>query len=203
MLQLTGVAASTAFIAGCGGGGNGNGNGNGNGGGGGNGGGSGGYEIEPGTTIDFSGETSHWEGLAPSAIEGEENPTLILQEGEDYTIGWSEGNGQPHNMEIRNENDEVIGDLSTEVVSEPDESQMLDITASSDMYQYVCQPHEAQMRGDLEIAGGTGGGGGNETADNETSGNETAGNETSGNETNGNESDGNESGNESGNETSE
>ncbi|ELY87000.1 plastocyanin/azurin family copper-binding protein [Natrinema altunense] len=201
MLQLTGVAASTAFIAGCGGGGNGNGNGNGNGGGGGNG---DGFEIEPGTTIDFSGETSHWEGLAPSAIEGEENPTLILQEGEDYTIGWSEGNGQPHNMEIRNESDEVIGDLSTEVVSEPDENQMLDITASSEMYQYVCQPHEAQMRGDMEIAGGTGGGGGNETAGNETGDNETSGNETGDNETSGNETSGNESdGNESGNETSE
>src|SRR6056297_2522617 len=115
MLQLTGVAASTAFVAGWGGdGGNGNGNGNGDGG--------GGVEIEPGTTIDFSGQTTHWEGLAPSAIEGEQNPALMLQEGEDYTIGWSEGDGANHNMEVRNADGEVIDDLTTgDPVSDPGE----------------------------------------------------------------------------------
>lgn len=192
MLKLTGVAGSTAFVAGCGGGGGGNGNGNGNGNGG-NGGGGDGFEIEPGTEIDFSGQTSEWEGLAPSSIEGESNPTLILQEGEDYTIGWSEGDGANHNLEIRDDSGEVIDELTTgDPVAEPEDA-FFDFTASSDMAVYRCQPHP-QMEGEIQMGSGGGGGGGNETAGNETGGNETAGNETGGNETGGNETGGNETG---------
>ena len=175
MLQLTGVAASTALVAGCGGGGGGNG------GNGGNGGGGGGIEIEPGTAIEFDGQTSGWEGLAPSAIEGEVNPTLILQEGETYEIGWTTGDGAEHNIEIRDENDEVIDDLATEVVTEP-QDQWLEFEASPEMVTYICQVHPTTMIGDLQVesGGGGGGGGGNETGnetENET-GNETGGNTT-------------------------
>ncbi|QLG51156.1 cupredoxin domain-containing protein [Natrinema halophilum] len=199
MLKLTGVATSTAFVAGCGGGGGGNGGG-GNGGGNGGGGG-GGVEIDPGTQIDFSGQTSYWEGLAPSSIEGEQNPTLVLQEGEDYTIGWSEGDGSAHNMQIRDSNDEVIDELTTgQASADPGDGQFFDFTASSDMAVYRCQPHP-QMEGEIQMGGG-GGGGGNETGGNET-GNETGGNET-GNETGGNETGGNETGgNETGGNTTE
>ncbi|PGF14634.1 hypothetical protein CP556_20205 [Natrinema sp. CBA1119] len=166
MFKLAGVATSTALVAGCGGGGNGGGNG----GGGNGGGGSDGYEIEPGTQLDFSGQTSYWEGLAPSSIEGEQNPTLILQEGEDYTIGWSEGDGAAHNMQIRNSNDEVIDDLTTgEPVSDPGDGLFFDFTASSEMVRYRCEPHP-QMEGDLQIQGG--GSGGNETGGNQS--NETS-----------------------------
>jgi len=107
MLQLTGVAASTAVVAGCGGGGNGNGNGNG-----GNG-DNGDTTIEPGTQIEFDGQTSGWLGIAPDSIADAENPTLVLQEGETYEIGWTTGDGALHNIEIRDENDEVIDDLQT------------------------------------------------------------------------------------------
>nr|WP_276249289.1 plastocyanin/azurin family copper-binding protein [Halomicroarcula sp. SHR3] len=110
-----------------------------------------GVTIDPGTTIEFSAQTSHWEGLAPAPIEGTENPTLVLQEGEEYTIGWTESDGGSHNIEIRNENDEIVGDLSTPVVSEPDEAQLLTLTASSEMAQYVCAPHATTMRGDLQF----------------------------------------------------
>jgi hypothetical protein len=120
-------------------------------GGGGSGGDGGVSEIEPGTDIEFSAQTSHWEGLAPASIDGAENPTLVLQAGEDYTIGWTEGDGGGHNIEIRDESDAVVDDLSTEVVSEPDEDQILAITASSEMAQYVCDPHENTMRGDLQV----------------------------------------------------
>lgn len=159
MLKLAGVATSTAIVAGCSGDGGGNGGGNG-------GGGSDGYKIEPGTQLDFSGQTSYWEGLAPSSIEGEQNPTLILQEGEDYTIGWSEGDGAAHNMQIRNSNDEVIDDLTTgEPVPDPGDGLFFDFTASSEMARYRCEPHP-NMEGDLQIQGS--GSGGNETGGNGT-----------------------------------
>ncbi|WP_254765134.1 hypothetical protein [Natrinema marinum] len=190
MLKLTGVATSTAFVAGCGGGGNGNGNG----GNGGNGGGGSGYEIEPGTQIDFSGQTSYWEGLAPSDIEGEQNPTLILQSGETYEIGWSEGDGAAHNMELRNSNGEVVDEYTTgDPVTDP-QDQFIEFEATDEIATYNCQPHPA-MEGEIQLQdGGGGGGGGNETgnesgnmtgnesenmSDNE-SGNMTGGNNTTG-----------------------
>ncbi len=145
-LKLTGAAASTALVAGCSGGGNGNGNG-----GNGNGGSSGGVEIDPGTEIDLSGQTSHWEGLAPSSIEGSENPTLILQEGEDYTMGWSEGDGANHNLEIRDSDGNVVDDLETSITAEPGEDQVLEFTASSEMAEYLCEPHSTTMVGELQV----------------------------------------------------
>ncbi|QLK24483.1 plastocyanin/azurin family copper-binding protein [Natrinema zhouii] len=141
-LKLTGAAASTALVAGCSGG-NGDGNGNGD--------SEDGIEIESGADIRFSGQTSSWDGLEPSSIEGESNPTLILTEGEDYTIGWTEGDGSGHNMQIRDDSGEVLDDLTTgEPVEEPDESQILEITANSDMATYRCEPHTG-MEGDIQV----------------------------------------------------
>ncbi|WP_254765108.1 hypothetical protein [Natrinema marinum] len=195
MLTVTGVAASTAFIAGCGGGSGGNG---GNGGNGGTEDGSG-VEIEPGTQIEFDGQTPGWVGIAPDSIADEDNPTIVLQEGETYEIGWTTGDGAQHNIEIRDENDEVVGDLSTEVVTEP-EDQWLEFEASSEMATYVCQVHPNTMIGDIQVAGGGGDTtGGNETGGNMT-GNETGGNETGGNMT-GNETGDNMTGNETENQT--
>lgn len=143
-LKLTGAAASTALVAGCSGGGNGNGNGNGDN-------GSSGVEVEPGTHIDFSGQTTHWEGLAPSGIEGERNPTLILTEGETYTIGWSEGDGANHNLELRNSNGEVVDEYTTgSTVAEPGDSEQFEFTASSDIAIYRCDPHP-QMEGEIVV----------------------------------------------------
>jgi len=151
-LKLTGAAASTALVAGCSGGGNGNGNGNGDN-------GSSGVEIEPGTHIDFSGQTTHWEGLAPSGIEGQQNPTIILTEGETYTIGWSEGDGANHNLELRNSNGEVVDEYTTgATVAEPGDSEQFEFTASSDLATYNCNPHP-QMEGTIEVQSGSGGSG--------------------------------------------
>ncbi|OAQ54578.1 hypothetical protein HTG_03215 [Natrinema mahii] len=194
MLQLTGVAASTAVVAGCGGGnGNGNGgNGNGNGGG-------GGETIEPGTQIEFDGQTPGWVGIAPDSIADEENPTLTLQEGETYEIGWTTGDGAEHNIAIYDENDEVVDDLVTERVTDPGDGQWLEFEASSEMVTYICEVHPTTMVADIQVESGDGGGGtdnetdGNETDGNESMSNETAENESMGNETEGNETDDNES----------
>ncbi|WP_435552288.1 cupredoxin domain-containing protein [Natrinema sp. CGMCC1.2065] len=140
MLELTGAAASTAFIAGCGGNGNGNGNGD----------GGGGIEIDPETQIEFDGQTAGWVGIAPDAIADEENPTLILQEGETYEIGWTTGDGAEHNIAIYDENDEVVDDLATERVTEP-EDQWLEFEASSEMVTYICEIHPTTMVADIQV----------------------------------------------------
>ena len=110
-----------------------------------------GIEIEGDTQIIFDGQTAGWEGIEPEEIEGEENPTLILEEGEEYEIGWEEGDGAEHNIEIRDEDDEVIDDYETEIVTEPDDDQILEIEATDEMAYYVCDPHEGTMRGEIQV----------------------------------------------------
>lgn len=148
ILKVTGIAMSTAFLAGCSGDGNG-GNGGGNGGGGGD-----GFEIEPGTQIEFDGQTSGWVGIAPDSIADEENPTLILQEGETYEIGWTRGDGAQHNIAIYNDSDEVVDDLATETTTDPGDDQWLEFEASSEMVTYICEVHPSTMVGDIQIEGG-------------------------------------------------
>ncbi|OAQ53011.1 hypothetical protein HTG_09275 [Natrinema mahii] len=112
------------------------------------------YEIEPGTEILFSGETAEWVGLEPSAIEGVANPTLVLEAGAEYTIGWTEGDGALHNIEIWDENEDVVDGLETELVAEPDEGQRLTVTASEEMATYVCHPHYTIMQGTIRVRSG-------------------------------------------------
>ncbi|WP_394348240.1 cupredoxin domain-containing protein [Natrinema pallidum] len=142
MLALTGVAASTAFVAGCGGGGNGDS---------GNGDGDGGVEIDPETRIELDGQTPGWVGIKPDSIADETNPTLILQEGESYEIGWTTGDGNQHNIAIYDENDDVVDDLVTEQVTEPGDDQWLEFEASSAMVTYICEVHPNSMVADIQV----------------------------------------------------
>ncbi|MDG5819263.1 twin-arginine translocation signal domain-containing protein [Natronococcus sp. A-GB7] len=112
-----------------------------------------GEAIEPGTRIEFDAQTAGWVGIEPEEIADEENPTLTLQEGEEYEIGWEEGDGSQHNIEIRDEDDEVIDDLETEITDEGGDDQFLEFEASEEMATYVCEPHETTMVGDIEIEG--------------------------------------------------
>lgn len=107
--------------------------------------------IEPETAIEFSGSMGGWTGIAPSSIEGETNPTLSLQEGETYEIGWTEGDGMGHNIEIRNDSDEVVNDLSTEITADPGDGQWLEFEATSEMAQYLCNPHQSSMVGSIQV----------------------------------------------------
>ncbi|WP_247000641.1 plastocyanin/azurin family copper-binding protein [Halosolutus gelatinilyticus] len=109
------------------------------------------YKIDPGTTIEFEANTAGWKGLAPSAIDGVENPTLVLKEEKDYEIGWTKNGGSmEHNFMIWNDSEKVVKDYETEMASEPGDDQMLKITATSEMAYYRCRPH-TNMQGDIQI----------------------------------------------------
>ncbi|WP_440767447.1 cupredoxin domain-containing protein [Natronorubrum sp. DTA7] len=149
ILKLTAAATIPAALAGCG-----------NGGPGGedneteneteNGGGAG-EVIEPGE-IELGGETQAWQGVAPDQIADQENPTLTLQEGEAYEFTWENLDGQGHNIEIRDDNDEVVDGYETEIVEEEGETQTLEVDeVTSEMTQYVCEPHSGSMVGDIEV----------------------------------------------------
>ena len=151
VLKIAGAASATALVAGCTGNGDddpepaddGNGNGDDN-----------GDDVDPADwegvdTIELDAYTAAWEGLAPAAIEGEDNPTLVLFEGEEYTFTWYNGDGSGHNIEIWDENEEVVEDYATDIVDD-DEQTLEGVVATEDMAYYRCDPH-AGMQGDIEV----------------------------------------------------
>ncbi|MFU8867027.1 PKD domain-containing protein [Natronococcus sp.] len=109
------------------------------------------FEIEAGTEIVLDGYASHWEGVEPSEIEGEQNPTLVLEEGEEYTIEWINADGVTHDLQIWDESDDLVDDLATDSVDAEDEGDSLEFTADPEMVTYVCEYHAANQVGDLVV----------------------------------------------------
>lgn len=110
-----------------------------------------GFEISSGTTIVLDGYSSHWEGIEPSEIEGVENPTLVLSEGEEYEIEWINADNIVHNLEIHDTDGQQVDTLVTEDIQEEGErSEPLSFTASENMSEYICNYHPVQ-RGDLIV----------------------------------------------------
>jgi len=107
-------------------------------------------EVEPGEMV-FEGWTAGWEGVEPDGIADEQNPTIALQDGETYTFTWTNEDGGRHNIEIRDADDEVIGDYQTEVIDEEGAEQSLEFEVEEGMVYYICEPHESTMRGEIEI----------------------------------------------------
>ncbi|WP_306055655.1 CHRD domain-containing protein [Natronococcus wangiae] len=101
--------------------------------------------------IELAGSTGGWEGVAPAEIEGEENPTLTLEPGEEYTVTWANEDGQPHNFVIETEDDEHL--VETEIISEG--NQTVEFTATEDMAEYYCEVHPDSMQGDIQLADDT------------------------------------------------
>ncbi|MXV63697.1 hypothetical protein GS429_16845 [Natronorubrum sp. JWXQ-INN-674] len=111
-----------------------------------------GEAIDPDTEIELDGLTQAWEGLAPDEIDGEENPTLVLEEGESYEITWVNGDGVQHNIEIRDDDGEIVDDYETDLMDEEGETQTLEVDEVTDeMAEYVCAPHAGTMVGEIEV----------------------------------------------------
>ncbi|MDS0477860.1 PQQ-dependent sugar dehydrogenase [Natrinema sp. 1APR25-10V2] len=109
-------------------------------------------------SFELGGESSGWVGRSPSAIEGETNPTLQLQEGTTYEITWENVDGAPHNIAILDSEGTELE--ATEIITEEGATQTLEFEATSEMAEYYCAVHPASMRGTLEIGGGGGANGG-------------------------------------------
>ncbi|MDQ2050199.1 plastocyanin/azurin family copper-binding protein [Natronolimnohabitans sp. A-GB9] len=109
------------------------------------------YEAAPGEEIVFYGDQAYWEGKEPRDIEGKANPTLVLEEGKAYTIGWDEGDGVAHNIELRDEDDAVVDDYATDITDDPGDDQFIEFEATEELATYVCAPHAAIMRGEIRI----------------------------------------------------
>ncbi|GAB7020809.1 hypothetical protein JCM18750_36710 [Halostagnicola bangensis] len=100
----------------------------------------------------FEGHVEAWTGLEPGIIDGEDNPTITLIEGNEYDFRWINADGVTHNLEIRDEDDEIIDDYQSDDVSEEGEETTLEgVVASEEMSVYICTYHESTQVGDIEV----------------------------------------------------
>ncbi|ADD04034.1 uncharacterized protein Nmag_0446 [Natrialba magadii ATCC 43099] len=148
-----------------------------------------GEAIEPGTVIELDAQTPGWIGIEPEEIEDEENPTITLEEGEEYEIGWEVGDGSTHNIELVDEDDEVVDDYETDEVDEGGDDQFIEFEATDEIAEYVCRPHDGTMRGAFEIVEAENGDEDDEAEDN---GDDENGNDDNGDDENGNDDTGND-----------
>lgn len=107
--------------------------------------------IDPDEAIVLEGTTDGWSGVEPEGIADEENPTLLLLEGETYEITWENADGEEHNLEIRDDTYAVVEDYETELIEEEGETATLEIEATDEMVQYLCSVHETEMLGAIEL----------------------------------------------------
>ncbi|RQG95550.1 cupredoxin domain-containing protein [Natrarchaeobius chitinivorans] len=103
----------------------------------------------------FEGRIEAWTGVEPAIIEGEDNPTLTLIEGQEYDFTWINADGVVHNLEIRDGDDEIIDDYQSEDLGDEGEETTLEgVVASEEMDVYICTYHETTQVGDITVETG-------------------------------------------------
>lgn len=101
-------------------------------------------------TFELEGNTPGWVGVSPAEIEGETNPTLEFGEvGGRYRVRWENGDGDPHNLAIRDADGENL--VETEFLTSAGETAEVEFEATTDMITYLCEPHPGRMRGDVVV----------------------------------------------------
>jgi hypothetical protein len=104
--------------------------------------------------IKLGGRIAGWQGRAPSAIQGETNPTLSLQPGAMYRLTWVNLDGAEHELIIEDSNGNEL--VATESASKKGVTRSVTFTAAKQMAQYYCEYHPQSMRGDIRFGGGVG-----------------------------------------------
>ncbi|TYT61263.1 cupredoxin domain-containing protein [Natrialba swarupiae] len=90
-----------------------------------------------------------WVGRRPAPIDGETNPDLALYEGREYEFIWTNADGDVHNFAIWEDGDEPL--VSTAFVDTEGEETTTVVEAGSEMDVYLCETHEREMVGSLEV----------------------------------------------------
>lgn len=138
VLKSVGVAVTAVAVAGCAGGGNGD---------------EGDTDPEAWEDvrdIELTGHTTNgWTGVAPDAIDGVTNPTLVLFAGEEYELTWENDDGVPHNVVITDGDAQVFEE--SDMMGDQGETQTVTFTAEADMAEYYCDPHPQDMIGSIEV----------------------------------------------------
>lgn len=106
-------------------------------------------ESDASTTIRLGGGTGGWTGEEPEQIAGETNPTIELRSGTTYEFVWDNLDGEEHELVLADENgDEVEASESSETEGE---TISMEVTASEELAEYLCEYHPESMRGEIEV----------------------------------------------------
>ncbi|RKD97060.1 cupredoxin domain-containing protein [Halopiger aswanensis] len=99
--------------------------------------------------IILAGRTEYWYGVAPEEIEGEENPTLQFETGQEYELVWINVDGAEHELIVETEDgEELEASDSSETAGE---AVSMTFEPSEDAAEYYCEYHPESMRGDVEL----------------------------------------------------
>ena len=124
-----------------------------------------GVQIQ-GRPIFLGGQVEYWFGLYPAGqqggggggnaldVQGNQNPTLNLQTGQQYTVVWINMDGQPHDFAVLDGNGNPIESARTEVVQQQGGVRAVTFTAQQNMAEYYCSVHPQSMRGGIQLGGG-------------------------------------------------
>ncbi|AEH35988.1 hypothetical protein [Halopiger xanaduensis] len=99
----------------------------------------------------FDGYVGGWLGLEPAPIELVENPTLVLVEGGEYELTWTNQDGIHHNIAFWDEDREVVRDYSTPGNETLGERETLAFEATPEMDTYRCEYQPAGQLGDVRL----------------------------------------------------
>lgn len=102
--------------------------------------------------IILGGRAEYWYGIAPEEIEGEENPTLQLEAGEEYELVWVNLDGLEHNLTLESQGGEELE--ASDETETAGEAVSMTVEASEEMSEYYCEYHPESMRGSVELNGG-------------------------------------------------
>ncbi|RKD93806.1 hypothetical protein [Halopiger aswanensis] len=103
------------------------------------------------TELRFDGYVGGWLGLEPAPIELVENPTLVLVEGREYELTWTNQDGIHHNIAFWDENREVVEDYSTPGNETLGERETLAFEATPEMDTYRCEYQPVGQLGDVQL----------------------------------------------------
>jgi len=110
--------------------------------------------LDPAQTIRIKGDMGGWTGVEPESIRGVRNPTLVLQEGETYTMEWRNVDGVYHNVALASEGLGQFFFVSSGVTG-VDETEIVEFTAAEGMGAYLCTPHPEDMLGRIRVVDGS------------------------------------------------
>ncbi|MFC4450113.1 cupredoxin domain-containing protein [Halorussus aquaticus] len=102
-------------------------------------------------TYRFGGEVAAWHGRAPPEIEGETNPSVELQAGNEYEFWFENLDGAPHNITIQDAQGNVIA--QSELIQEEGATASVTFTATPQAAQYICTIHPTTMVADVNVTG--------------------------------------------------
>lgn len=102
-------------------------------------------------TIRFQSSGTTWTGAEPEMIADQENPTIVLHEGNEYEFIYENADAGYHNLELWDEDGNIVNEYSTEIVGEMGAERTLTVEATSEIATYVCNPHSSSMKGEVRI----------------------------------------------------